>query len=330
MYKGKARAHTNIALIKYWGKADETIILPKNNSLSLTLDAFYTETSVCFDKSLTADRFTLDGVLQDEKATQKVSEFLDLFRQKANCTSFAKVESINHVPTAAGLASSASGLCALAGACNQALGLGLSQKELSKMARKGSGSACRSVYGGFVEWEKGYDDDSSYAAPIDSAGFEDELAMIFIVVNQKQKKVSSRDGMKLTVETSGFYPVWLQEAPKDLQAIKQAIYAKDFTKLGQITEANALKMHACTLAAVPPFTYWNAESMLAMDAVRDLRESGLECYFTMDAGPNVKVLCQKKDEAAIFAELSKQFRNEQLIIAHAGVGIEYLEMGVSK
>lgn len=330
MYKGKARAHTNIALIKYWGKADKKIILPKNNSLSLTLDAFYTETSVCFDESFTADCFTLDGVLQDAKATQKVSTFLDLFRQKANCDYFAKVESVNHVPTAAGLASSASGLCALAGACNQALGLGLSQKELSKMARKGSGSACRSVYGGFVEWEKGYDDDSSYAVPVDSAGFEEELAMIFIVVNQKQKKISSRDGMKSTVETSSFYPVWLQEAPKDLQAMKQAIHAKDFTKLGQITEANALKMHACTLATVPPFTYWNAESMLAMDAVRNLRESGLECYFTMDAGPNVKVLCQKKDEASIFAELSKQFRNEQLIIAHSGVGIEYLEMEVSK
>ena len=132
MYKGKARAHTNIALIKYWGKADEKIILPKNNSLSLTLDAFYTETCVYFDESFTADCFTLDGVLQDAKATQKVSKFLDLFRQKANCDYFAKVESINHVPTAAGLASSASGLCALAGACNQALGLGLSQIELSK------------------------------------------------------------------------------------------------------------------------------------------------------------------------------------------------------
>lgn len=330
MYKGKARAHTNIALIKYWGKENETIILPKNNSLSLTLDAFYTETSVCFDETLTSDYFTLDDVLQDEKATQKVSKFLDLFRQKANCTYFAKVESINHVPTAAGLASSASGLCALAGACNQALGLDLSQKDLSKMARKGSGSACRSIYGGFVEWEKGYDDDSSYAQPVDSAGFEDKLAMIFIVVNQKQKKVSSRDGMKSTVETSSFYPIWLQEAPKDLQAIKQAIYAEDFTKLGQITEANSLKMHACTLAAIPPFTYWNAESMLAMEAVRDLREAGLECYFTMDAGPNVKVLCQKKDEDAIFSELSKQFHREQLIIAHAGVGIEYLEMEVSK
>lgn len=330
MYKGKARAHTNIALIKYWGKEDEQLIIPKNNSLSLTLDAFFTETSVYFDEKLTTDIFILDGQLQDEKATKKISKFLDLFRKKANISSFAKVESINHVPTAAGLASSASGLCALAGACNQALGLQLNERELSKMARKGSGSACRSVYGGFVEWEKGHDDDSSYAVPVDSAGFEDELAMIFIVVNQKQKKVSSRDGMKSTVETSSFYPVWLQEAPKDLQAIKQAIYAKDFTRLGEITEANALKMHACTLAAVPPFTYWNAESMLAMDAVRNLRESGLKCYFTMDAGPNVKVLCQKKDEAAIFAELSKQFRNEQLIIAHAGVGIEYLEMEVSK
>lgn len=330
MYKGKARAHTNIALIKYWGKEDEQLIIPKNNSLSLTLDAFFTETSVCFDEKLTTDIFILDGQLQDEKATKKISQFLDLFRKKANLSSFAKVESINHVPTAAGLASSASGLCALAGACNQALGLQLNERELSKMARKGSGSACRSVYGGFVEWEKGHDDETSYAKKIDADAFANELSMIFIVVNQEQKKVSSRDGMKSTVATSSFYPVWLQEAPKDLQAIKQAITAKDFTRLGEITEANALKMHACTLAAVPPFTYWNAESMLAMDAVRNLRESGLECYFTMDAGPNVKVLCQKKDETAILTALSEKFQQNQLIIAHAGSGIEYLEMEVSE
>ena len=151
MYKGKARAYTNIALIKYWGKKDQELILPMNNSLSLTLDAFYTETSVIFSSAYQEDQFYLDDQKQDAKATAKVSRFLDLARKKAGISDYAVVHSQNFVPTAAGLASSASGLAALAGACNEALQLGLSAKELSQLARRGSGSACRSVFGGFVE-----------------------------------------------------------------------------------------------------------------------------------------------------------------------------------
>lgn len=324
MHTGKARAYTNIALIKYWGKKDEELILPMNNSLSLTLDAFYTETTVSFDPALQADTFLLDGQLQNTAATAKISRFLDLLRELAGTKLRAAVTSENFVPTAAGLASSASGLAALAAAGNAALQLGLDDSQLSHLARRGSGSACRSIFGGFVEWEQGIDDVTSLAHPLAANGFENDLAMLFVLINDKQKDVSSRDGMRRTVATSAFYPGWLASLPEDLAAIKQAIATQDFTALGRITEANGLKMHATTLAAVPPFTYWSPQSLLAMDLVRQLRATGTECYFTMDAGPNVKVLCRRQDEAAVQQAFSNSFSSDRLILAHAGPGISYL------
>lgn len=324
MHTGKARAYTNIALIKYWGKKDEELILPMNNSLSLTLDAFYTETTVSFDPALQADTFLLDGQLQNTAATAKISRFLDLLRELAGTKLRAAVTSENFVPTAAGLASSASGLAALAAAGNAALQLGLDDSQLSRLARRGSGSACRSIFGGFVEWEQGTDDVTSLARPLAANGFENDLAMLFVLINDKQKDVSSRDGMRRTVATSAFYPGWLASLPEDLAAIKQAIATQDFTALGRITEANGLKMHATTLAAVPPFTYWSPQSLMAMDLVRQLRATGTECYFTMDAGPNVKILCRRQDEAAVQQAFSNSFSSDRLILAHAGPGISYL------
>ncbi|MHC5269137.1 diphosphomevalonate decarboxylase [Enterococcus sp. LJL98] len=330
MYKGAARAYTNIALIKYWGKADKELILPMNNSLSLTLDAFYTETTVTFSKTLEKDTFYLDGVLQDEKSTQKVQHFLNLVRTRAQKEWFATVESQNFVPTAAGLASSASGLAALAGACNAALQLNLSDEELSRLARRGSGSACRSIFGGFVEWEKGHDDATSFAKIVPSQQWEEELAMIFILINDQKKDVSSRDGMERTVATSVFYDGWLQTSPLDLQTAKGAIAAQDFEKLGAVTEANGLKMHGTTLGANPPFTYWSPESLKAMNLVRQIRQEGLPCYFTMDAGPNVKVLCQKNNVAAILTALEKEFPKASLTCAYSGPGIQILETEVNQ
>lgn len=324
MLKGSARAHTNIALIKYWGKANEELIIPMNNSLSLTLDAFYTETTVIFSEDLTADTFYLDDSLQDEKSTEKVSRFLDLVRKMATCPLFAEVKSYNHVPYAAGLASSSSGLAALAAACNQALQLDLSDRDLSRLARRGSGSACRSIFPGFVEWQKGNSDETSFAEVVPSNGWENELAMLFILINDQEKDVSSRDGMRRTVETSAFYEGWLQTTPQDLASAKIAIHAQDFNKLGSIAENNALKMHGTTLAAVPPFTYWSPDSLKAMQAVRKMRAAGIPCYFTMDAGPNVKVLCLKKDAEKIKAKLRDYFAADQLVTAFSGPGITYL------
>ncbi|HAQ5837263.1 TPA: diphosphomevalonate decarboxylase [Enterococcus faecium] len=325
MFKGKARAYTNIALIKYWGKKNEELILPMNNSLSLTLDAFYTETEVIFSDSYMVDEFYLDGTLQDEKATKKVSQFLDLFRKEAGLSLKASVISQNFVPTAAGLASSASGLAALAGACNTALKLGLDDLSLSRFSRRGSGSACRSIFGGFVEWEKGHDDLSSYAKPVPSDSFEDDLAMVFVLINDQKKEVSSRNGMRRTVETSSFYQGWLDSVEGDLYQLKQAIKTKDFQLLGETMERNGLKMHGTTLAAQPPFTYWSPDSLKAMDAVRQLRKQGIPCYFTMDAGPNVKVLVENSHLSEVQETFTKLFSKEQVITAHAGPGIAIIE-----
>ncbi|EME8246923.1 diphosphomevalonate decarboxylase [Enterococcus faecium] len=325
MFKGKARAYTNIALIKYWGKKNEELILPMNNSLSLTLDAFYTETEVIFSDSYMVDEFYLDGTLQDEKATKKVSQFLDLFRKEAGLSLKASVISQNFVPTAAGLASSASGLAALAGACNTALKLGLDDLSLSRFARRGSGSACRSIFGGFVEWEKGHDDLSSYAKPVPSDSFEDDLAMVFVLINDQKKEVSSRNGMRRTVETSSFYQGWLDSVEGDLYQLKQAIKTKDFQLFGETMERNGLKMHGTTLAAQPPFTYWSPDSLKAMDAVRQLRKQGIPCYFTMDAGPNVKVLVENSHLSEVQETFTKLFSKEQVITAHAGPGIAIIE-----
>lgn len=324
MYKGSARAYTNIALIKYWGKKNEELILPMNNSLSLTLDAFYTETSVTFDPSATSDRFILDEEEQDLKATRKISHFLDLVRTGSEKKWYATVESRNFVPTAAGLASSASGLAALAAASNEALHLNLDDTDLSRLARRGSGSACRSIFPGFVEWEQGTNDETSFAQQIPSDNWEQELAMLFVLINDQQKDVSSRDGMRRTVATSSFYPGWLASVPTDLAQAKSAILEKDFTALGEVTEANGLKMHATTLGAAPPFTYWSPDSLKAMNLVRHLRTQGLECYFTMDAGPNVKVLCQRKNERAIKQAFGEEFAEDRLILAHAGFGTTVL------
>ena len=321
---GKARAHTNIALIKYWGKADEALIIPMNNSLSVTLDRFYTETRVTFDETLTEDQLILNGEAVNAKESAKIQRYMEMIRKEAGISEHALIESENFVPTAAGLASSASAYAALAGACNEALQLGLSDKDLSRLARRGSGSASRSIYGGFAEWEKGNDDETSFAHRVEADGWENELAMVFVVINNKSKKVSSRSGMSLTRDTSRFYQYWLDNVEPDLKEIKEAIAQKDFKRMGEVIEANGLRMHATNLGAQPPFTYLVSESYNAMRIVHECREAGLPCYFTMDAGPNVKVLIEKKNQQAIVNKFLQEFDQSQIItsdITQSGVEI---------
>ena len=265
-----AKAHTNIALVKYWGKRDQQLILPETDSLSLTLDEFYTTTSVEFDDQLNSDRVAINGQVLDDQASQKVHKFLDLVRQRSGQTAYANVESTNHVPTAAGLASSASAFAALAGAASTAAGMHLDRRDLSRLARRGSGSATRSIYGGLVEWQRGHDDLTSYAKPI----MEDvpfNIEMLAILIDTKKKKVSSRYGMQQSVTTSPYYKVWPEIVAHDMQAVKAAIKAEDIDAIGRIAESNALRMHALTLSADPGFTYFNSDTLTAMNAVRALR-----------------------------------------------------------
>lgn len=317
--QGKARAHANIALIKYWGKKDDELAIPMNSSLSLTLDCFYTETEVVFDDNIDEDYFYLNGNKEDKDATLKVSKFLNLFRNEAGIKTPAIVKSNNYVPTAAGLASSASGFAALAAATNVASGLNLSHRELSMYARRGSGSATRSIYGGFVEWQRGVSGDDSYALEIDDADWD--IGMVVVVVNGVKKSVSSREGMKRTVATSPFYKSWVESAEEDIEQIKIAIKNRDFEEMGLIAESNGLKMHATMLGANPPLSYWEPDSLVVMQMVRELRDEGISCYFTMDAGPNVKIICRLSESSIIKARLEQIFETEQIIVSGPGPGI---------
>lgn len=323
--KAIAKAHTNIALIKYWGKRDEQLFLPMNNSISITLDRFYTTTSVSFQEDLTSDLFLLDGEEIGGKEQQKISSFLDLIRHTANKHYYAVVDSVNQVPTAAGFASSASGFAALAAAATKAIGLDVDESGLSRLARQGSGSACRSIYGGFVEWNKGERADGidSFATQVlDEKGWN--LSVLSVMVEAKQKKVLSREGMRRTVETSPFYSGWLESLETDLVGTREAIQKRDFEQLGTILEHNALKMHATTLGASPPFLYWTNATVEVMQLVQELRDSGNEAYFTIDAGPNVKVICQPKDEQKVKERLQTLNCVQEIFLCHPGPGITYL------
>lgn len=316
-----AKAHTNIALVKYWGKKDQELIIPQTDSLSLTLNEFYTTTTVNFDNHLTSDLVAVDQQTLSKQAAKKVVHVLDIVRQLSGIKSFARVDSINHVPTAAGLASSASAFAALAGAASTAAGLNLSSRDLSRLARRGSGSATRSIYGGLVEWQKGTDNDSSFAQPVlENVDFP--IEMLAVLVDTKKKKVSSRSGMQSSVETSPYYDAWRQVVANDMVAIKKAIKAKDIDQIGHIAEENALRMHALTFSADPGFTYFNGETLTIIKAVEDLCNQGVNCYYTMDAGPNVKVIYDRGNRSKIVEKLSNIVGPEQLMVSQPGPGIK--------
>lgn len=318
IYSAIYRAHTNIALIKYWGKRNEDLFLPVTSSLSLTLEAFYTDTEVVFSEEFTQDTFYLNGKLQDKEETAKVSRFVNFFRDLADCSLYVRVRSVNHVPTAAGLASSASAYAALASACNVALNLNLSPTELSTYARQGSGSATRSLFGGFTLWHKGKGDisETSYAEKVDDADWD--IAMLALVVNDQEKAISSREGMKHTLETSPFYALWAEEVAQDLEQMLTAIHRQDINAVGEIAEHNAMKMHATMLAANPSFNYFEADTLKAVRAVHALRQAGYSAYYTMDAGPNVKIICKASELEAIQDILAKDFSNQQMVASIPG------------
>ena len=311
------RAHTNIALIKYWGKRNETLFLPVTSSLSLTLDQFYTETRIAWHEEAEHDLFILDNQPQD---ATNITRFVNLFRSETGINTPVRVESYNYVPTAAGLASSASGYAALACACNHLFNTGYSPQILSTYARQGSGSATRSLFGGFVKWQAGQGDDSasSYAYPVDDASWD--IGMVVVIVNQAQKSISSRQGMEHTINTSPFYKLWPDVVNSDLAIIESAIASRNFTQLGEVTEHNAMEMHALMLSSKPSYTYFESDSLIAMQAVRELRRQGIEAYFTMDAGPNVKILCRLSQAEMIKQQLLNYFTEEQLVVTGPGPG----------
>lgn len=318
---GKVRAHTNIALIKYWGKADAQLRLPLMSSLSMTLDAFYTETQI--EKTDGEQAFYLNDVKQTDHSAERVFSYLEKLKNKFSITDKLIVRSTNHVPTAAGLASSSSAFAALAGAFCHLYHLNVNNRELSRLARLGSGSASRSIFGGFAIWQKGHDDLTSYAYSLDEHPQMD-LHLLAVELNKKPKKITSTAGMQ-TAQTSPFYKPWLSRNETELSQMIQAIKEQDFTKLGELAELNANEMHAINLTARPPFTYFEPDTIKAIRLIEELRTKGIECYYTIDAGPNLKVLTQLRNIKEIEKNFLLEFNNVNIVNAGFGPGITYLD-----
>lgn len=291
-------APSNIALCKYWGKRDVELNLPINASLSVSLDQLGTRTSIEPSES-GQDEVWLNGEVQalESKFASKVIRFLDLFRR--DLAQPVCIKTLNNIPTAAGLASSASGFAALMLTINEFYQFNLDTKTLSAFARMGSGSASRSIYQGFVEWHKGEQADGmdSFAEPLDITWQGFRIGLLKVATGEK--KVDSRAGMQRTVESAALYGAWPAQAERDLDALKDALHNKDIEQLGQIAEQNALSMHATMIASWPPLLYWQPESVAAMHRVWELRASGVPIYLTMDAGPNLKLLFTAEFEVQV-------------------------------
>lgn len=295
---GAAYAPANIALVKYWGKRDEELNLPVTGSLSISLGPLGSHVELARGPGA-ADAVWLNGqpLAADSAFARRARAYLDLFRPAPDFVFELKAR--NTVPTAAGFASSASGFAALAKAADALFGWGLAVRELSILARLGSGSAARSLEDGFVEWQAGTAPDGmdSHAARL--AAVWPELRVGAVVLCADEKPVGSRAGMKRSVETCEFYREWPGRVAKDLAALKAAIARRDFAALGTVAEENALAMHALMAATRPPIVYALPETVAAMRKIWAARAAGLPLWFTMDAGPNVKLLFEARSEERV-------------------------------
>ncbi|MFJ5708798.1 diphosphomevalonate decarboxylase [Streptomyces sp. NPDC093105] len=325
-----AVAHPNIALIKYWGKRDERLHLPWTSSLSMTLDIFPTTTSVRLDAEAADDEVTFNGAPATGEERRRITAFLDLVRRRSSLTHRAVVDTRNTVPTGAGLASSAGGFAALAVAAAGAYRLGLDETGLSRLARRGSGSASRSIFGGFAVWHAGTPtapaeeaDLSSYAEPVVAGDLDP--ALVIAVVNAGPKEVSSRAAMRRTVETSPLFEPWAASSRDDLTEMRAALLRADLDAVGEIAERNALGMHATMLGARPAVRYLSPATLTVLDSVLRLRRDGIAAYATMDAGPNVKVLCRRTDADRVAEAVRDAAAGGSVHIAGPGQGARLVD-----
>lgn len=318
MEQATARAGANIALVKYWGKRDQHLNLPAAGSISITLAGLETRTTVTPDPELTADRFELDGA---PVSAGRVAGVLDLVRDLAGSDTHCRVESRNNFPTGAGLASSASGFAALVTAAAAAFGLDAAPERLSELARRGSGSAARSIFGGFVEMSAGEraDGRDAVARPLlDAEAWP--LEVVVAITDAGPKQIGSRDGMTHTMQTSPYYPAWVASVAGDLDRARSAIAERDLDSLAEVAEQSALKMHASAMAARPGLLYWNGATIACLHAVRALRQAGNGVFFTIDAGPQVKAVCLPGTAAAVAAELEAIAGVDEVMISGLGDG----------
>lgn len=290
--KKTAIAPSNIAFIKYWGRKDEELRLPENGSISMNLSNLLTTTTVEFDKQLTSDVVIIDGG-ENETDSSRVTKHLDRIRNSAGINTFAKVMSQNNFPSGTGLSSSASGFAALTVAAAAAAGLTLTEKELSILARLGSGSACRSIPDGFVEWLDGNTSETSYAVTLYSKDYWDISDVVVIASNEK-KSISTTEGQKLS-KSSPFFQTRLSGMSGKTNNLKKYLEDKNFTEFGKLIEAEALELHSIMLTSTPSLIYLLPNTIRIMHEVKKMRDEGIEAYFTLNTGQDVHVICKSQD-----------------------------------
>lgn len=315
--KKTAIAPSNIAFIKYWGRKDEELRLPENGSISMNLSNLLTTTTVEFNDAFEQDTITIDEQENEQESTRVITH-LDRIRKIAGISTRAKVVSQNNFPSGTGLSSSASGFAALTVAASMAAGLNLSEKELSILARLGSGSACRSIPDGFVEWLNGETNDTSYAISLYPPSYWDISDVVVIASNEK-KKVSTTEGQKLS-NTSPFYKTRQEYIGKKTTLLKQFLKDKNFTEFGKIIESEALELHSIMLTSYPSLIYLLPNTVRIMHEVKRMRENGIEVYFTLNTGQDVHLICESKNATAV-SEIAKTIEGvHDTIVNLASVG----------
>lgn len=329
--KAIATACANIALVKYWGKKDPSLNTPARGSLSVTLEALATTTEVELGGGA-EDRLVLGGVERIGRELGRVNRFLDRVRSLAGSDARASVRSVTTFPIAAGLASSASGFAALAVAASRAFGLDLDPRALSQLARQGSGSAARSIFGGFVRMHAGHlaDGSDAYAEPIQRVAPRLELRAAIAVARAKEKAVGSTEGMERSRITSPYHGAWLELVDRDLAAAEAALSAGDFDRLAEIAEGSCLAMHADAMAARPGIVYFNAATCWAIERVRALRQQGVPVFFTIDAGPHLVAFTTPSELARVRDALGAYEGIERVISSKVGPGASLVDAPIEE
>lgn len=325
MTTATAQAFPNIAFIKYWGNRDNTLRLPVNGSISMNLDGLFTQTMVSFQPSLPFDELIINGHEVTGAGLDRVSYILDIIRGMANITDRAEVITENNFPSGAGIASSASAFAALALAGSKAAGLNLNEPELSLLARRGSGSASRSIPSGFVEWQIGKSDEDSYAFSIAEPNHWN-LVDCIAVVSSSHKKTGSTEGHSIA-PTSPLQAARVADAPRRLEVCREAILNRDFDAFASIVELDSDMMHSVMMTSTPALHYWKPASLYVMSSVRQWRSAGLPVCYTVDAGPNVHVICPESEARTVDKKLREINGMMDVLVARAGGGAQIVTNG---
>ena len=309
----KAIAHPNFALIKYWGKADVSNNLPDMSSISITIDTLFSTTKVSFDSSLKNDLWILNNI--EQESLGQIKPTINYLKSFKSVEDFCVIESTNNFPTAAGLASSASGVASIVIAINKLFNLNLSEKELINAAILGSGSAPRSLYPGFVYLNK-----NNYSCGTILDENEWPLKIIICQTSSDRKLVSSRDGMRISKSTSSCYKAWVNGQENDIKKALKAIKNKDFELLGEVSEDSCKKMHKVMETSTPKLIYRSATSHLCIQKIKELKVRGISIFYTIDAGPQVKIICKAKHVDQVIDEMKSIPNIQDIIEVNLGQG----------